>query len=209
MTRPLREARIDLGAIRSNVAVLKEAVTPAAAMVVVKAGGYGHGAEEVARAAVDGGADWLGVVDVEEAEALDPSPYAVVVVGGSIHVNGHQPALRAWLGRFGEALDPARTALFSVSLTAADDSDEGREAAGEYVRALATDAGVTPALASAFAGALQYREYPLPTRVLVKLIARHRGLSTDASIDADYTDWAAVDAFADEVAGLVPRAVAA
>jgi alanine racemase len=70
MTRPVREARIDLGAIRSNVAVLKSAIGPAALMVVVKAEGYGHGALESARAAVEAGADWLGVVDISEAIAL-------------------------------------------------------------------------------------------------------------------------------------------
>jgi alanine racemase len=66
----MREARIDLGAIRSNVATLRSAVAPAALMVVVKAEGYGHGAIEAAKAAVDAGTDWLGVVDLAEALAL-------------------------------------------------------------------------------------------------------------------------------------------
>jgi alanine racemase len=35
-------------------------------MAVVKANGYGHGASEVARAAIDGGATWCGVALVEE-----------------------------------------------------------------------------------------------------------------------------------------------
>ena len=39
-------------------------------MVVVKANGYGHGATEAARAALAGGATWLGVVDSSEALAL-------------------------------------------------------------------------------------------------------------------------------------------
>ena len=70
MTRPLREARVDLSAIRDNVAVLRAATAPAALLAVVKAGGYGHGAVAVAHAAVEGGADWLGVVDTDEALAL-------------------------------------------------------------------------------------------------------------------------------------------
>jgi len=37
---------------------------------VVKANGYGHGAVQVARAALAGGADWLGVADIDEALAL-------------------------------------------------------------------------------------------------------------------------------------------
>ena len=43
---------------------------PRSAMAVVKADAYGHGAIEVARAAVDAGADWLGVADLDEALAL-------------------------------------------------------------------------------------------------------------------------------------------
>ncbi len=39
-------------------------------MAVVKADGYGHGSTEAARAAVAGGADWLGVVHVAEALRL-------------------------------------------------------------------------------------------------------------------------------------------
>jgi alanine racemase len=66
----LREARIDLGAVRANVAALKALVAPALTMTVVKADAYGHGATEVARAAVDAGADWLGVADLHEALAL-------------------------------------------------------------------------------------------------------------------------------------------
>ncbi len=65
----LREARIDLGAISGNVALIRERVaTPV--MAVVKADGYGHGAIPSARAALYGGATWLGVVDIDEALAL-------------------------------------------------------------------------------------------------------------------------------------------
>ncbi len=69
MTRPLREARIDLGAISRNVELLRTAAD-SPAMVVVKADGYGHGAVRAARAALEGGATWLGVVDLDEAMEL-------------------------------------------------------------------------------------------------------------------------------------------
>ena len=61
-------AEIDLDAIRHNVRTL----TPEGVelMAVVKADGYGHGAVEVARAALDAGAAWLGVALVEEGTAL-------------------------------------------------------------------------------------------------------------------------------------------
>jgi alanine racemase len=65
------EARVDLSAIRHNVAVLAErAAGGAGVMAVVKADGYGHGLVPTARAAVEGGAAWLGVAFLEEALAL-------------------------------------------------------------------------------------------------------------------------------------------
>jgi alanine racemase len=64
------EASVELGAIAANVAALRGHVAPAAVMAVVKANGYGHGAVQAARAALRGGADWLGVVHVAEALEL-------------------------------------------------------------------------------------------------------------------------------------------
>ncbi|RFA07311.1 alanine racemase [Subtercola boreus] len=69
--QPFRLAAVDLGAIRHNVRTVATLVGPGTAvMAVVKANGYGHGAVEVARAAVEAGATWLGVADVDEAVAL-------------------------------------------------------------------------------------------------------------------------------------------
>jgi len=64
------EALVDLDAIAGNVAAIRARVTPSMVMAVVKAGGYGHGAVQSARAALRGGASWLGVVHVQEALEL-------------------------------------------------------------------------------------------------------------------------------------------
>lgn len=66
----LRRAVIDTAAVRENVRTVAGIVGPAAVMAVVKADGYGHGALRIARAALEGGASWLGVADVDEALAL-------------------------------------------------------------------------------------------------------------------------------------------
>jgi alanine racemase len=63
-------AEIDVAAIRHNASVLSEVAAPARLCAVVKAGGYGHGSVEVARAALDGGAAWLAVALVEEGMTL-------------------------------------------------------------------------------------------------------------------------------------------
>ncbi|MFL6242396.1 MAG: alanine racemase [Acidimicrobiia bacterium] len=63
-------AEIDLDAVRANVRTLAGVASPASLMAVVKADGYGHGAVPVARAALDAGAQWLGVALVEEGAEL-------------------------------------------------------------------------------------------------------------------------------------------
>ncbi|GAA3698087.1 alanine racemase [Zhihengliuella alba] len=65
-----RVAEIDLSAVRHNIRRIKDLVAPARVMAVVKADAYGHGAERVARVAVDAGAAWLGTAHVSEALEL-------------------------------------------------------------------------------------------------------------------------------------------
>ena len=61
---------IDLGAIRHNAAVLTHLLESTELWAVVKADGYGHGALDVGRAALDGGATALCVATVREALPL-------------------------------------------------------------------------------------------------------------------------------------------
>jgi alanine racemase len=87
MTEPLLTRRVwgevDLGALGRNVARLRETAAPAQLLAVVKANGYGHGAYEAARTAVDAGARWLGVATVWEGVELSqkhPRPAAPILV---------------------------------------------------------------------------------------------------------------------------------
>lgn len=63
-------ALVDLDAIAANVSALKQRAGSAQVMAVVKADAYGHGLVPSARAAVRGGATWLGVAQLPEAIEL-------------------------------------------------------------------------------------------------------------------------------------------
>ena len=95
-------ARIDLAAIRANVAALAALAAGAQVMAVVKADGYGHGLVPSARAAVQGGAAWLGVAFLEAALALREAGLSVPVL--------------AWLMTPDEDLAPAVAAAVDLSL---------------------------------------------------------------------------------------------
>lgn len=64
------EARVDLSAIRANVALLGEHAPGAEIMVAIKADGYGHGLVAVAGACLEGGATRLGTAYLREALEL-------------------------------------------------------------------------------------------------------------------------------------------
>jgi alanine racemase len=121
MPRPLRaEARIDLAAIRDNVASLRARTGEAGLMAVVKADGYGHGMLPSAEAALAGGATWLGVAVIEEALQLRRAGITAPVL--------------AWLCGPGEPWQDAIEAGVDLSANAAWAVREIAEAAARMER---------------------------------------------------------------------------
>ena len=111
---PLRaRARVDAAAIARNCRVLDQTCGAATLCAVVKAGGYGHGAVTAARAALDGGAGWLGVATANEAAELRAAGLADVriLVQGALSPEELDVALAAdadvvaWSADFAAGLD--------------------------------------------------------------------------------------------------------
>lgn len=107
---PAAEALVDLGAIADNVRVLRERAGSAEVMAVVKADAYGHGAPQVARAAVAAGAAELGVATIDEALALRSAGITAPVL--------------AWLHPPGTDFAPALNADVQVGVSSARQVDE-------------------------------------------------------------------------------------
>ena len=77
------EITIDLGALRRNVGTLLQALEGSRLWAVVKADAYGHGASDIARAALDAGATALCVATVPEGLTLRSElPSARIIVMG-------------------------------------------------------------------------------------------------------------------------------
>jgi alanine racemase len=110
------EALIDLEAITSNVRALRERFGTEHFIAVVKANAYGHGAVPVARAALAGGADWLGVAVIEEALELRAAGIDAPIV--------------AWLHDPDERFDAAVAAGVSIGVSTLEQLRAVAEAAG-------------------------------------------------------------------------------
>lgn len=134
MTDPVphrAEVVVDLAAVRHNVRILKDLVSvdgPVQLMTVVKADGYGHGMVEVAAAARDAGADWLGVATIEEALALRAA--------------GDRGPLLCWLSAPGDDFASAVAAGIEVTAYSVAELDE-IAAAGPARVQLKVDTGLS------------------------------------------------------------------
>jgi menaquinone-dependent protoporphyrinogen oxidase len=181
------------------------------AVLLLHASTHGHTSKIAARVAAVLEAAGLDV-DVRKAarHTDDPGPrdYDAVIVGASIHAGHHQKEIVTWARAHHATLALRPTAFFSVCLTAADDTEESREATRRYVDEFVEATGWTPGRAITFAGALQYREYDFATRLVIRLMMRKGGHPTDTSRDHDFTDWAAVERFAREFAATLAAAPA-
>lgn len=165
---------------------------------------HGHTAkiaERLAAAMREAGGD-VDVIDAKASPDVQAAGYAAVVAGGSLHQETHQRELVDWVKRNRDALQALPTAFFSVSLTAAEDSEESREATQRCVDDFVEETGWTPGRTEAIAGALQYLEYDRFTRAMIRLLMKRGGHPTDTSRDYDYTDWEAVDRLGRELASL-------
>jgi menaquinone-dependent protoporphyrinogen oxidase len=168
-------------------------------ILIVYASTHGHTARIASRVAAALRYDGL-AADAHDvrtmAPAASPADYDGVVVAASIHGGRHQREMVDWVHAHHTSLTLRPSALVSVSLAAAEDGDAARATTREYADELEDETGWTPDARLCVAGALQYREYSAPMRLVLRLIARRHGQSTDTSRDHDYTDWEAVDRFA-------------
>jgi alanine racemase len=111
---PRAQARIDVAAVRSNVTELSRRAGDAQVLAVVKADAYGHGLVPCARAAVAGGAGWLGTALLEEALALRAAG-----VGTDTGDGGRRgPRVLAWLLDPGDPFASAVRADVDLSASA-------------------------------------------------------------------------------------------
>ena len=177
------------------------------AVLILYASTHGHTAKIAQRIGQALGDDGL-TVHVREATvatSLSPSDYDGVIVGASIHAGHHQREIVDWAKKHQVTLNDMPSAFFSVCLAAAEDIDESRAATRKYIEDFVDETGWTPGTSTTFAGALQYLEYDVFTRILIRLLMRHQGHPTDTSRDFDYTDWGAVERFAHEFAATIGR----
>lgn len=130
---------------------------------------------------------------------LDLTAYDGVIVGASIHYGHHPRYLRTLVRRHYAALAARPSVFFSVSLSAGGPGAKPA-AARRYLEKFLRQIDWQPSQTATFAGALQYSKYGTFKKLLMRMIVGVAGGDTDTARDYEYTDWDAVERFADAFA---------
>lgn len=142
-------------------------------------------------------------VETHRADAIpagmDPLTYDGVIIGASIHYGHHPRYLRTWVRRHRAALTSRPSAFYSVSLSAGGPGARP-DTARRYLETFLGQVGWVPSQTAMFAGALQYSRYGTMKRLMMRMIVGMAGGDTDTGRDYEYTDWNAVERFADAFA---------
>lgn len=120
-----------------------------------------------------------------------------VVIGASIHYGQHAKVVASFVTEHRAILHTRHTAFFSVSLSAGGPNFD-REGARKYLDDFFEDTDWKPDQSAAFAGAIRHSRYSLVRTVMVGLSLMKSGVPEPG--DHEYTDWKAVEAFADAFA---------
>jgi menaquinone-dependent protoporphyrinogen oxidase len=141
--------------------------------------------EEVVTATVDG-------------DEIDPSRFDRIIIGASIRNGKHKPPVHAFIARHLELLKARPSAFFSVNLVARKPHKNTPET-NPYVRAFVDKSPWRPDLLGVFAGNLDYRRYSFSDRNIIRFIMWLTKGPTAPDTKVEYTDWDAVDRFAEQI----------
>jgi menaquinone-dependent protoporphyrinogen oxidase len=142
------------------------------------------------------------VCEVSVAADADLACYDLIVVAASLHKQHHQRQIVDWAANRRDVLNARPSVFLSVSLSAAEDTREARATTQHCIDEFGDETGWRPTRSEPVAGCLQYREYDVFTRQLMRLLMKRMGHPTDASHDYDYTDWDGLDELGREIAQL-------
>lgn len=133
------------------------------------------------------------------AEAIEepPSPieFDAVLIGASIHIGAYQSAVTHYIKNYLNILNSTPGAFFSVCLAIASDIEDEHQEVARITKTYLDKVGWRPNSVIQIAGALKYTQYNFFKRLLMKMIAKKEGRTTDTAQDYEYTDWEAVKTF--------------
>ncbi len=130
------------------------------------------------------------------ADATEEPPsadiYDMVLIASSIHMHKYNPAIKDYVLSNIDRLNSAPSAFFSVCMAVASDIEEEHLEADAIATSFLKDTSWNTNNIFHVAGALRYTKYDYFKKLIMRMIAKKQGGSTDTSQDHEYTDWEAL-----------------
>jgi menaquinone-dependent protoporphyrinogen oxidase len=123
------------------------------------------------------------------------------IVAGSVHRGRYEAALASFIMRHAPMLRRVPSAFLSISLSAASAEPNERAAIDEIAQRFLAEVGWVPDTVLHVAGAVHDRGINVLERFVLHTILRQQGAEPRTAGEAEFTDWAAVDAFVRDFLG--------
>lgn len=139
------------------------------------------------------------VLNIDDNPTIDFALYQKVLIGASIRYGNFRPNIIKFVNQHKTQLDAVCNAFFVVCLTARKPEKAVPEN-NAYMKKFDQLSQWQPQFKGVFAGALLYSRYNWWQTLLIQLIMKMTGGSTDKTQDIELTDWEKVDSFAQDFA---------
>ena len=143
------------------------------------------------------------VVNIDDNQHIDFSAYQKVLIGASVRYGNFRPNMIKFVNQYKTQLDSLSNAFFVVCLTARKPEKAVPEN-NAYMKKFEQLSQWQPQLKAVFAGALLYSRYNWWQTLLIQLIMKMTGGSTDKTKDIELTDWQKVELFSVQFDELPP-----
>jgi menaquinone-dependent protoporphyrinogen oxidase len=158
------------------------------------------------QAIVEQGGHSVTLVAVQEAGSCALESFDSIVIGASIRYGKHSPLVREFVRRHQRVLESKPSAFFSVNVVARKPA-KSEPHTNPYLQKFLREIAWKPQHLAVFAGKINYPVYgPLDRRVIQFIMWMTDG-PTNRNDVVEFTDWARVDAFGQEIVRMQPFGV--
>ena len=141
------------------------------------------------------------LVDIKEANTIDPRSFDKIFIGASIRYGKHSPETYAFIKQHQQTLENRPSAFFSVNVVARKPHKQ-QPNTNPYVRKFLKQIPWKPKTVAVFAGRIDYQRYSFWDRNIIRMIMWITKGPTDPDTDIEFTDWHQVDEFGRLIARL-------
>ena len=138
------------------------------------------------------------LVSLENANKVDLSNFEKIIIGASIRYGKYSEKLYKFVNLNKNILDQKKSAFFSVNVVARK-SDKNTVETNPYINKFLKISKWKPKKLIVFAGKVDYPNYNLFDKYMIKFIMFITKGPIDTSQSYDFTDWSKVDTFSREL----------